>query len=144
MWYSCFFYQYLNSSLAKDSFKFLTKYLATFSGEDANTMGEAKEEAVRTIIEFVKTSDMYQVTSKLHLKDQLLWMTSPFPIFFGDCCRVGVEFYWLGMPFTDKLFSIYLFRQAHARPPPGHTHPFKEKSTLASVLPCKLCASVIT
>lgn len=35
-------------------------------------MGEAKEEAVRTIIEFVKTSDMYQVTSKLHLKDQLL------------------------------------------------------------------------
>ncbi|KAM7516695.1 hypothetical protein LguiA_006278 [Lonicera macranthoides] len=49
-----------NKGLAKDSFKFLTKYLATFSGEDANTMGEAKEEAVRTIVEFVKTSDMYQ------------------------------------------------------------------------------------
>jgi translation initiation factor 3 subunit M len=49
-----------NKSLAKDSFKFLTKYLATFSGEDANTMAEAKEEAVRTIIEFVKTPDMYQ------------------------------------------------------------------------------------
>ncbi|CAK9185995.1 unnamed protein product [Ilex paraguariensis] len=49
-----------NKSSAKDSFKFLTKYLATFSGEDAHTMGEAKEEAVRTIIEFVKAPDMFQ------------------------------------------------------------------------------------
>ncbi|KAH9740395.1 eukaryotic translation initiation factor 3 subunit M [Citrus sinensis] len=45
---------------SKDSFKFLTKYLATFSGEDAHTMDEAKEEAVRTIIEFVKSPDMFQ------------------------------------------------------------------------------------
>lgn len=47
-------------SSSKDSFKFLTKYLATFSGEDAHTMDEAKEEAVRTIIEFVKSPDMFQ------------------------------------------------------------------------------------
>ncbi|KAE9466611.1 hypothetical protein C3L33_01459, partial [Rhododendron williamsianum] len=34
-----------SKSSGKDSFKFLTKYLATFSGEDAHTIGEAKEEA---------------------------------------------------------------------------------------------------
>ncbi|KAI8018975.1 Eukaryotic translation initiation factor 3 subunit M [Camellia lanceoleosa] len=49
-----------SKSSAKDSFKFLTKYLATFSGEDAHTMGEAREEAVHTIIEFVKAPDMFQ------------------------------------------------------------------------------------
>lgn len=49
-----------NKSLAKDSFKFLTKYLATFSGEDAYTMSEAKEEAVRAIVEFVKAPDTFQ------------------------------------------------------------------------------------
>ncbi|KAI8030334.1 Eukaryotic translation initiation factor 3 subunit M [Camellia lanceoleosa] len=49
-----------SKSLARDSFKFLTKYLATFSGEDAYNIGEAKEEAVRTIIEFVKAPDMFQ------------------------------------------------------------------------------------
>lgn len=49
-----------NKSSAKDSFKFLTKYLATFSGEDASTIGEAKEEAVRAIIEFVKAPDVFQ------------------------------------------------------------------------------------
>ncbi|KAF5748921.1 eukaryotic translation initiation factor 3 subunit M [Tripterygium wilfordii] len=49
-----------NKSSAKDSFKFLTKYLSTFNGEDAYTMGEAKEEAVRTIIEFVKAPDVFQ------------------------------------------------------------------------------------
>lgn len=49
-----------SKSSGKDSFKFLTKYLATFSGEDESTLSEAKEEAVRTIIEFVKASDMYQ------------------------------------------------------------------------------------
>ncbi|KAJ9173178.1 hypothetical protein P3X46_016341 [Hevea brasiliensis] len=49
-----------SKSSGKDSFKFLTKYLATFSGEDAYAMGEAKEEAVRTIIEFVKAPDMFQ------------------------------------------------------------------------------------
>ncbi|XP_065855150.1 uncharacterized protein [Euphorbia lathyris] len=48
------------SKSSKDSFKFLTKYLATFSGEEASAMGEAKEEAVRTIIEFVKAPDMFQ------------------------------------------------------------------------------------
>ncbi|KAL4652830.1 uncharacterized protein LOC142621832 [Castanea sativa] len=49
-----------NKSSGKESFKFLTKYLATFSGEDAHTMSEAKEEAVRTIVEFVKAPDMFQ------------------------------------------------------------------------------------
>ncbi|KZV46852.1 eukaryotic translation initiation factor 3 subunit M [Dorcoceras hygrometricum] len=51
-------------SSAKDSFKFLIKYLATFSGEDASTLNEAKEEAVRAIIEFLKAPDMFQ--SDLH------------------------------------------------------------------------------
>ncbi|XAR71306.1 hypothetical protein NMG60_11028507 [Bertholletia excelsa] len=49
-----------SKSSAKDSFKFLTKYLATFSDEDANSIGESKEEAVRTIVEFVKAPDMFQ------------------------------------------------------------------------------------
>lgn len=48
-------------SLAKESFKFLSKYLATFSGEDAYILSEAKEEAVRTIVEFVKAPDLFQV-----------------------------------------------------------------------------------
>ncbi|XP_042497319.1 eukaryotic translation initiation factor 3 subunit M-like [Macadamia integrifolia] len=49
-----------HKSSAKDSFYFLTKYLATFSGEDAYTMSEAKEEAVRAIVEFVKAPEMFQ------------------------------------------------------------------------------------
>ncbi|PQP94825.1 eukaryotic translation initiation factor 3 subunit M-like [Prunus yedoensis var. nudiflora] len=48
------------SRLAKESFKFLSKYLATFSGEDAYILSEAKEEAVRTIVEFVKAPDLFQ------------------------------------------------------------------------------------
>lgn len=52
-------------SSAKESFKFLTKYLATFSGEDLNTLNESKEEAVRAIIDFVKAPDMFQVFSFL-------------------------------------------------------------------------------
>ncbi|KAL2528669.1 Proteasome component (PCI) domain protein [Forsythia ovata] len=49
-----------NKSSSKDSFKFLVKYLLTFAGEDATSMSEAKEEAVLTIIEFVKAPDMFQ------------------------------------------------------------------------------------
>ncbi|KAI3503231.1 hypothetical protein L1887_31670 [Cichorium endivia] len=49
-----------HKSSPKETFKFLTKYLATFSGEDANSMEEAKEEAAYTIIEFVKAPDMFQ------------------------------------------------------------------------------------
>ncbi|KAL5582128.1 hypothetical protein UlMin_014570 [Ulmus minor] len=49
-----------NKSSGKDSFRFLTKYLATYSTEDALTLGEAKEEAVRTVVEFVKAPDMFQ------------------------------------------------------------------------------------
>ncbi|RAL46794.1 hypothetical protein DM860_005073 [Cuscuta australis] len=44
----------------KESFKFLTRYLATFSGDDTQTMNEAKSAAVNTIIEFVKLPDMFQ------------------------------------------------------------------------------------
>ena len=50
------------SSLVKESLKFLTKYLATFSNED--TLDEAKEEAVRAVIEFVKASSIFQVFVK--------------------------------------------------------------------------------
>ena len=56
-----FLFYFFIYSLGKDYFKFLTKYLATFSGEDAYTMSEAKEEAVRTIMEFVRAPDMFQV-----------------------------------------------------------------------------------
>lgn len=49
-----------SKSSAKDSFKFLAKYLATFSGEDAHAMIEAKEEAARAVVEFVKAPDMFQ------------------------------------------------------------------------------------
>ncbi|RZC58482.1 hypothetical protein C5167_005775 [Papaver somniferum] len=49
-----------NKSMSKDSFNFLTKYLATFSSEDANIMSEAKGEAVRAVMEFVKAPDMFQ------------------------------------------------------------------------------------
>ncbi|KAK9116081.1 hypothetical protein Sjap_015028 [Stephania japonica] len=49
-----------NKGSSKDSFNFLTKYLATFSGEDAYVMSEAKEEAVRAIVEFVKAPGMFQ------------------------------------------------------------------------------------
>ena len=46
---------------AKESFNFLVKYLETFADEDTVTLNEAKEEAVRAIIEFVKAPDMFQV-----------------------------------------------------------------------------------
>ncbi|KAF7822400.1 eukaryotic translation initiation factor 3 subunit M-like [Senna tora] len=49
-----------NKSMAKDSFKFLTKYLETFSAEDAYVLSEAKEEAVRAVVEFVKAPDLFQ------------------------------------------------------------------------------------
>lgn len=48
-------------SSANDYFKFLTKYLATFSGEDAYILSEAKEEAARAIVEFVKAPNMFRV-----------------------------------------------------------------------------------
>ncbi|XP_055806186.1 uncharacterized protein LOC129874837 isoform X2 [Solanum dulcamara] len=47
-------------SSAKESFKFLIKYLETFSDEDAQAMNEAKEEALHAIIAFVKAPDMFQ------------------------------------------------------------------------------------
>jgi len=37
------------------------KYLETFAEEDESTLNEAKEEAVRAVIEFVKSPDMFQV-----------------------------------------------------------------------------------
>ncbi|CAF1794420.1 unnamed protein product [Brassica napus] len=49
-----------NKSLVKESLNFLTKYLATFSNDDAQVLGEAKEEAVRAVIEFFKASSIFQ------------------------------------------------------------------------------------
>ncbi|XP_010458222.1 PREDICTED: eukaryotic translation initiation factor 3 subunit M [Camelina sativa] len=49
-----------NKSLVKESLTFLTKYLATFSNEEAQGLDEAKEEAVRAVIEFVKASSIFQ------------------------------------------------------------------------------------
>ncbi|XP_060193459.1 uncharacterized protein LOC132622805 isoform X1 [Lycium barbarum] len=49
-----------NKGSTKDSFMFLTKYLETFSAEDASTMNEAKEEAACAIIDFVRSSDMFK------------------------------------------------------------------------------------
>ncbi|KFK37678.1 hypothetical protein AALP_AA3G014500 [Arabis alpina] len=49
-----------NKSLVKESLTFLTKYLATFSNEDAQVLDEAKEAAVRAVIEFVKASTIFQ------------------------------------------------------------------------------------
>nr|AFK47569.1 unknown [Lotus japonicus] len=49
-----------NKSMSKDSFKFLTNYLVTFNGEDANVLSEAKEEAVRAIVDFVRAPDVFQ------------------------------------------------------------------------------------
>jgi translation initiation factor 3 subunit M len=55
--------------MSKDSFKFLTNYLATFSGEEAHVLSEAKEEAVRAIVDFVKAPDVFQVTCvKMRIK----------------------------------------------------------------------------
>lgn len=52
---------FCNFSSGKESFNFLSKYLATFSPEDEQAMIEAKEEAANAIIEFVKGPDMFQV-----------------------------------------------------------------------------------
>ncbi|KAF7013238.1 unnamed protein product [Triticum aestivum] len=48
--------------MTKEYFKFLNKYLPTFDGsaDDADAIGAAKEEAAAAIIEFVKSSDLYQ------------------------------------------------------------------------------------
>jgi translation initiation factor 3 subunit M len=50
-------------SMNKEYLNFLNKYLATFKGseDDANAIGGAKEEAVAAIIEFVKSSNLFQV-----------------------------------------------------------------------------------
>ncbi|KAL8161229.1 hypothetical protein V2J09_012718 [Rumex salicifolius] len=49
-----------SKSNEKDSFSFLTKYLATFASEDADALREAKDVAVQAIVEFVKAPDMIQ------------------------------------------------------------------------------------
>lgn len=70
---------FILGSSAKESFSFLTKYLATFSNEDAYTISEAKEEAVRAIIEFVKAPDMFQVP---HLCD--CWIVFSFSLMITE------------------------------------------------------------
>ncbi|XP_010551801.1 PREDICTED: eukaryotic translation initiation factor 3 subunit M-like [Tarenaya hassleriana] len=49
-----------NKSMAKESFTSLTKYLATFSKDDSQVLAEAKEEAVRAVVEFVKAPGIFQ------------------------------------------------------------------------------------
>ncbi|RCV32469.1 hypothetical protein SETIT_7G005400v2 [Setaria italica] len=51
-----------HKGMAKEYFNFLNKYLATFKGsdDDSATIGDAKEEAVAAIIEFVKSSNLFQ------------------------------------------------------------------------------------
>uniref|UniRef100_M1DEN2 Cop9 complex subunit 7a n=1 Tax=Solanum tuberosum TaxID=4113 RepID=M1DEN2_SOLTU len=46
---------------AKTSFKFLIKYLETFSDEDAFALNEAKEKALHAIIAFVKAPYIFQI-----------------------------------------------------------------------------------
>ncbi|TVT99695.1 hypothetical protein EJB05_54894 [Eragrostis curvula] len=48
--------------MSKEYANFLNKYLATFKGseEDTDAIGAAKEEAVAAIIEFVKSSNLFQ------------------------------------------------------------------------------------
>lgn len=53
----------------KDSYTFLVKYLATFAAADSSYLNEAKEEAVRAVIEFVKSPDMFQVQLELELRN---------------------------------------------------------------------------
>ncbi|KAG0500722.1 hypothetical protein HPP92_000794 [Vanilla planifolia] len=49
-----------NRSMSREYFAFLSKYLATFSAEELHIPNDSKEEAVRAIIEFVKSPDMFQ------------------------------------------------------------------------------------
>lgn len=51
-----------HKGMAKEYFNFLNKYLATFKGSDdeSGTIGDAKEEAVAAIIEFVKSPNLFQ------------------------------------------------------------------------------------
>ncbi|KAH7845851.1 hypothetical protein Vadar_006687 [Vaccinium darrowii] len=103
-----------SSSSGKDAFEFLIKYLALFSGQDAHAICEAKEEAVRSIIEFVKSSGTFQdgnlgrmdlsgkglrgkVEKPAYLED---WITTVTPLAAGDS-RFDVSFDWddkIGVP----------------------------------------------
>ena len=65
-WVICFY----TFSSAKESFDYLVKYLETFSGDDALALAEAKEEAVRAVVEFVKSPDMFQVMFGIDFRDQ--------------------------------------------------------------------------
>jgi translation initiation factor 3 subunit M len=57
------FRPFMIDSMNKEYLNFLNKYLATFKGseDDANAIGSTKEEAVAAIIEFVKSSNLFQV-----------------------------------------------------------------------------------
>ncbi|XP_078447357.1 uncharacterized protein LOC144716161 [Wolffia australiana] len=49
-----------HKSLGKDYLSFLIKYLGTFAVEDTYALSEAKDGAVRAVIEFIKSSDTFQ------------------------------------------------------------------------------------
>ncbi|KAF5958494.1 hypothetical protein HYC85_005719 [Camellia sinensis] len=101
-----------SKSSAKDSFKFLTKYLATFSGEDAHTMGEAKEEAARTIIEFVKAPDMFQcdlvdmpAVAQLEKDAKYALVYQLLLIFLTQRLDAYLDFQAANSTFAEKLWS---------------------------------------
>ena len=73
--------------MAKDSFKFLTNYLATFNGEDAHVLSEAKEEAVRAIVDFVKSPDIFQVPWVI-MKFEWLYEHPVLPSYFVELSLV--------------------------------------------------------
>ncbi|KAI3970785.1 hypothetical protein MKX01_024432 [Papaver californicum] len=88
-----------NKSMSKDSFNFLTKYLATFSSEDANIMSEAKAEAVRAVVEFVKAPDMFQcdlldmpAVAQLEQDGNYAWVYQLLKIFVTQRLKKYIEF----------------------------------------------------
>ncbi|RZC60999.1 hypothetical protein C5167_022761 [Papaver somniferum] len=88
-----------NKSMSKDSFNFLTKYLATFSSDDANIMSEAKGEAVRAVMEFVKAPDMFQwdlldmpAVAQLEQDGNYAWVYQLLKIFLTQRLKAYTDF----------------------------------------------------
>ncbi|KAI3953711.1 hypothetical protein MKW98_017535 [Papaver atlanticum] len=88
-----------NKSMSKDSFNFLTKYLATFSSDDANIMSEAKGEAVRAVMEFVKAPDMFQcdlldmpAVAQLEQDGNYAWVYQLLKIFLTQRLKAYIAF----------------------------------------------------
>ncbi|KAG0613019.1 hypothetical protein M758_6G070200 [Ceratodon purpureus] len=100
---------------SKDSYTFLVKYLATFAGADASTLSEAKEEAVRAIIEFVKSPDMFQ---KHRSGDQSIYLCDllemPAVKQLGRDSKYGPVYRLLEIFLTGRLSDYLEFQTADA------------------------------